>query len=253
LTYAPESFKEFYNQRRRWLPSTMANLIDILANFRSTIKKNDNVSYPYMVYQFIMFGSTVLGPGTILLMIAGSYNSVLGSDMWDSHILAIGPIAYFVLVCLTTHPDTQVVVAQILSSLYVVIMMIVMVAMVVNSFEESILSPNVLFFVSLSGFYTLAALLHPQEFSNIVHGLIYFLCIPAGFLLLPIYSLCNLNVVSWGTREIPRRKTKEEIEAEKKAEAEKRANKKKKGLFNWLGLDSFFKDLKVFYRSMLVG
>ena len=30
LTYAPEGFYEFYNQRRRWSPSTMANIMDLL-------------------------------------------------------------------------------------------------------------------------------------------------------------------------------------------------------------------------------
>ncbi|KAH3826732.1 hypothetical protein DPMN_128642 [Dreissena polymorpha] len=30
LTYAPEGFDEFYNQRRRWSPSTMANIMDLL-------------------------------------------------------------------------------------------------------------------------------------------------------------------------------------------------------------------------------
>jgi chitin synthase len=32
LTYAPEGFEEFYNQRRRWSPSTMANIMDLLGN-----------------------------------------------------------------------------------------------------------------------------------------------------------------------------------------------------------------------------
>ena len=31
-TYAPEGFEEFYNQRRRWSPSTMANIMDLLGN-----------------------------------------------------------------------------------------------------------------------------------------------------------------------------------------------------------------------------
>lgn len=30
LTYAPEGLFEFYNQRRRWMPSTMANILDLL-------------------------------------------------------------------------------------------------------------------------------------------------------------------------------------------------------------------------------
>lgn len=46
----------------------------------------------------------------------------------------------------------------------------------------------------------------------IVYGLMYFICIPSGYLLLTIYSLVNMNNVSWGTRE-----TKEgEGEAKKK-------------------------------------
>jgi chitin synthase len=40
-----------------------------------------------------------------------------------------------------------------------------------------------------------------QEFLCIVHGLEYFLAIPAMYLLLMIYSLTNLNIVTWGTRE----------------------------------------------------
>lgn len=39
LTYAPEDFDEFYNQRRRWSPSTMANIIDLLKDWRNVTKK----------------------------------------------------------------------------------------------------------------------------------------------------------------------------------------------------------------------
>lgn len=35
----------------------------------------------------------------------------------------------------------------------------------------------------------------------IIYGLIYFICIPSGYLLLTIYSLVNMHIVSWGTRE----------------------------------------------------
>lgn len=33
-TYAPEGFDEFFNQRRRWTPSSIANTIDLLADYR---------------------------------------------------------------------------------------------------------------------------------------------------------------------------------------------------------------------------
>ena len=50
-THCPEGFNEFYNQRRRWVPSTIANIMDLLADCKHTIKINDNISSPYIAYQ----------------------------------------------------------------------------------------------------------------------------------------------------------------------------------------------------------
>jgi cellulose synthase/poly-beta-1,6-N-acetylglucosamine synthase-like glycosyltransferase len=50
-THCPEGFNEFYNQRRRWVPSTMANIMDLLTDYKRTIKINDNISMPYIAYQ----------------------------------------------------------------------------------------------------------------------------------------------------------------------------------------------------------
>jgi chitin synthase len=50
-THCPESFIEFYNQRRRWVPSTMANILDLLGDYKRTVKANDNLSILYMAYQ----------------------------------------------------------------------------------------------------------------------------------------------------------------------------------------------------------
>jgi chitin synthase len=50
-THCPESFDEFYNQRRRWVPSTMANIMDLLMDYKRTVKINDNISFLYIIYQ----------------------------------------------------------------------------------------------------------------------------------------------------------------------------------------------------------
>lgn len=50
-THCPEGFNEFYNQRRRWVPSTIANIMDLLQDAKRTIKINDNISMPYIAYQ----------------------------------------------------------------------------------------------------------------------------------------------------------------------------------------------------------
>jgi hypothetical protein len=86
LTFAPEGFTEFFKQRQRWIPSTMANIIDLLRDYRNVVKVNESVSiwcrllFPvkvgnannicrYIAYQLVMLFSSVLGPGTIFLMV----------------------------------------------------------------------------------------------------------------------------------------------------------------------------------------
>lgn len=54
FTHAPEGFDEFFNQRRRWMPSTMANIMDLLGDWQITIRVNDNISYFYILYQFVL-------------------------------------------------------------------------------------------------------------------------------------------------------------------------------------------------------
>lgn len=67
--------------------------------------------------------------------------------------------------------------------------------------EGTFITPTGIFLVSMTVLYLVTAILHPQEFGMIVYGLMYFICIPSGYLLLTIYSLVNMNIVSWGTRE----------------------------------------------------
>jgi hypothetical protein len=39
------------------------------------------------------------------------------------------------------------------------------------------------------------------KLTDLFWGVLYYICIPAGYLFLIIYAICNLNNVSWGTRE----------------------------------------------------
>lgn len=58
-THAPEGFNEFYNQRRRWVPSTIANIMDLLMDAKRTIKINDNISLLYISYQILLMGKLI--------------------------------------------------------------------------------------------------------------------------------------------------------------------------------------------------
>jgi chitin synthase len=100
--------------------------------------------------------------------------------------------------------------------------------------EDGVGSPSAIFLISMTGSFFIAACLHPQEFWCVVPGLMYLLCIPSMYLLLIIYSITNLNVVSWGTREVAVKKSKREIEAEKKEQAEMMKKKKKDGIWGMM-------------------
>lgn len=201
LTHCPESFREFFNQRRRWIPSTMANIIDLLQSYSHTVKVNDNISHLYMIYQAILMGSTVLGPATILLMIMSSIQEIFRISYWVAGLITILPTIFFIIVCLKCKESFQIQVAMILSAVFALVMMTVIVGTLWNFTREGWLTPSAIFLYILIGSFLIAGFSHPQELSDLIWGGLYFICIPSGFLFLMIYSICNLHVTSWGTRE----------------------------------------------------
>ena len=62
------------------------------------------------------------------------------------------------------------------------------------------LSPSFLFFTGLAAIHVVAAIIH-FDISVLICGIVYFLFIPSCFIFLQIYSVANLNDVSWGTRQ----------------------------------------------------
>ena len=99
-------------------------------------------------------------------------------------------------------------------------------------------APVVFLLGTLAVYYILTALFHPLEFSSIVHGFMYFLTIPSSFVLLTIYSFCNIHVVSWGTREVAKVKSKEEVEKKQKI-AEEKKNVSRNGILSMLCFESW--------------
>ncbi|KAK7493270.1 hypothetical protein BaRGS_00015396, partial [Batillaria attramentaria] len=203
-TFAPEGFYEFYNQRRRWTPSTMANIIDLLADWKSTTKKNQDISVMYIIYQLCLLLSGIITPGTIFLLIVGAISAATagGIPLWTGLLINSIPIAIFVLLCFKADSATQLAYAGILSIAYTIVMMLVLVGIISQAAEHGFCSVSTTFLVGVVGIFVVTALLHPMEFTNVLHGFLYFVSIPSMSMLLLIYSLANLHVVSWGTREV---------------------------------------------------
>ena len=243
FTFAPEAFSEFFNQRRRWITSTLANQLDLLNDYRNTIRTNDNISLLFMVYQLILTISTILGPATIVLVFVTSFENILNLTLWEAYLLAVIPPALYILVCHICKPKTQIAVAGALSVAYAGVMLVVLVNLVVNFVSDKLQDVSLIFVTAVTACFILAGILHPYEFSSLLPGFIYYLCIPAGYLVLIIYAYANMHVVSWGTREGP--KTKEEQEALEREKA-----RKSKTWWSTLTGNWFAKDIKEFLSQL---
>ncbi|XP_022916126.2 chitin synthase chs-2-like [Onthophagus taurus] len=202
-THCPEGFNEFFNQRRRWMPSTTANIFDLLLSSDKTIKVNNNISRLYIGYQFVLMIGTILGPGTIFLMLVGAFVAAFQLDQWSSFMWNVVPIMIFVIICSIFTKDTiQLFVAGILSGIYSLIMMAVLVGVILQINSDGFLAPSSLFFFCVAGEMIIAALLHPKEFNCLKYGVVYYVTVPCMYMILVIYSVFNMNNVSWGTREV---------------------------------------------------
>ncbi|XP_049418459.1 chitin synthase 1 [Epinephelus fuscoguttatus] len=201
-TNSPQEFQEFYNQRRRWGPSTLANTLDLLHSGAETVKRNSSISRLYILYQMFTVSSSILGPASVTLMIAGAFQFVFKISGTLSIIIASIPPVFYIIVCFIAKPNTQITIAGIMSVLYAFLMTASLFSIIGDMvIQGTFLTPTGLFLVSMTIMYAVTAILHPEECGMIIYGLMYFICIPSGYLLLTIYSLVNMHIVSWGTRE----------------------------------------------------
>uniref|UniRef100_A0A3Q3N5A0 chitin synthase n=2 Tax=Mastacembelus armatus TaxID=205130 RepID=A0A3Q3N5A0_9TELE len=201
-TNAPEDFKELYNQRRRWGPSTMANVVDLLGSTNIISRRNRSMSKPFMFYQLFAIVSAILAPATICLMVAGSISFLLPIPSAGSLVISVIPPAIYLGLCFKLKTDTQITIAGILSVMYAFLMLVVTMTIIGSMVKDkTILTPGSMFVIIMAIIYVITAILHPQEFPLVFYGLLYIVCIPSAYLLLTIYSMVNMNNVSWGTRE----------------------------------------------------
>jgi chitin synthase len=98
------------------MPSTMANIMDLLKDTKHTTHVNENISKLYMFYQAVLFVSTILGPGTILLTIASALRTVFSTlTIAESYTISILPALFYIIVCLKTKSNTQIAIGAIMT------------------------------------------------------------------------------------------------------------------------------------------
>ncbi|XP_008215122.2 chitin synthase chs-2 [Nasonia vitripennis] len=203
-THAPESFNEFFIQRRRWIPSTVANIFDLLDTAKETKKANRDISWVYIFYQWILMGSTILGPGTIFLMLVGAFVAAFQIGNWSSFGYNLIPIFIFCVTCYFCKEKTQLLMAGVITAIYGLVMIVVLVGIMIQIAEDGWLAPSTLLFFVVAGELVITGLLHPLEWTCLLYGVIYYVTVPSMYMLLIIFSLFNMNNISWGTRDVPK-------------------------------------------------
>ena len=252
-TYCPNSFDEFYKQRRRWIPSTMANLLLLISKAGSITNANNTVSLLFIIFQVTVAFATLISPATVILIIASGLQSAFqisnGAVLAISIALGLLSIIY-ALICLYTSQKTQLDLAKVLTFLFSIVMAVVIVGIVKQIISEIFpdevgltylrpptclnttnqnsdcmiavhnleidanmsahdhfssvhlpTNPATWYFALFAVIFVVATLLHPGEWTCLVHVIWYLLALPSGYLLLLIYSAANLDSQSWGTRE----------------------------------------------------
>lgn len=110
-------------------------------------------------------------------------------------------------------------------------------------YQQGFLSPNSLFFSAMMASFVVAGILHPQEFACVLSLPIYMLFIPSMYMLLTIYSVTNMHIVAWGTREVKSKLSAKELakqkEEEEAAAAAAAAAAAKKKSFNFLNMANY--------------
>ncbi|CAH1785466.1 unnamed protein product [Owenia fusiformis] len=237
-SFVPDTFDELFKQKRRVIPSSLANLIDLIDTAKYTVKKNDTISWPFFAYQMLLLIATILSPTTVLIVIVSSLenlmavsrlfvteNPVNATIMEQGDDVTISPtsvvlktpvdnaalgvavlinvpiiIAFFV-VCVKASEKIQLKFAKVLAAVYGIVMLLVAISAGMIVFETGLCNAFTMMVVILVTIFITSGLCHPQEIFNLIHGVIYYMALPCMSMLIVIYSMCNLNDTTWGTRE----------------------------------------------------
>ena len=219
-TFCPETFEEFYKQRRRWVPSTIANLVLVISSYHKLTLNNDSISILFILYQFLLVFSTLISPATVILFIVTGLTA-LNENIDEVALIVVLFIVsvLYGLVCIYATEKTQIDVAKVLTLIFSIVMAVVISGIFTNTISAAIEGDpikhmnqtveNFRFPVDVSAAYTcfiaaiffMTGILHLNEFSCLFHFFWYLICLPSGYLFLTIYSACNINNRSWGTRE----------------------------------------------------
>lgn len=84
-------------------------LLHSLMNYVILLNNGSVIYYTIVLtFQFGLMIGSILGPGTIFLMLVGAFATAFNLGQWDSFVLNFVPIGIFLVVCYFCKSDVQV-------------------------------------------------------------------------------------------------------------------------------------------------
>lgn len=133
---------------------------------------------PYIIYQIILMFGTIIGPGTIFLMMVSAIMAVFEVDIYTAFLYNFAPLSIFMMICYFCKQKYQLVAAFVISIVYSLVMMAVMVGVMIQVTQDGMTAPSSLFFIMVTLQILITGLLHPQEINALPAGIIYYITIP---------------------------------------------------------------------------
>jgi cellulose synthase/poly-beta-1,6-N-acetylglucosamine synthase-like glycosyltransferase len=201
-TFCPEDFSEFINQRRRWIASTFANAIDLIARRNEICINSNSIGWPFIVLQACFLLSSALSPAIVVLLISSGVGTLLsesGSLTFLFIFVAVQVLYTWMLTSRSFKKDTKINVSGVLGLIYAILMAVVFRSLI-QQMNHDPLAPSNIFFYVISGIIGAAAALNLEFLLFLRFGLVYFCSIPIAYLILPLYAIANMDDSSWGTR-----------------------------------------------------
>ncbi|XP_035669145.1 chitin synthase chs-1-like [Branchiostoma floridae] len=182
-THCPEEFDEFWKQRRRWIPSTLlAKILCYIFLLAMLVAVVGTVSQ--MVVS-INSHKPPLGTGPPATCFCGSEDDMKNGTKLQEDMCAFpcpGDSGEF---CGGSAKPGQISVYNINELIWIKLPVDV----------------TTLYLAIVVGIHFVAAVLHPGERSCIIYGVVYLFTLPCVYILMNVYSVCNMTDRSWGTRE----------------------------------------------------
>lgn len=239
-TDAPPTLLELLKQRRRWLNGSFFAMIYVLMHIHQfwtdgghSFPRKFAISCEFLFYALSTFLNWFM-VGSLFICV---YYTVKLGMLRDYYVVVLAVLISYtfsiliqLIFALGHKPDSLEWVYQAIATCYAILMILLLYTAIDYSLIHN---PNwwyrVAFLITFGGYFVAGAM--HGEFSVFLSYVVYFLLLPTFLTIFTLYSFCNIDDLSWGT------KNADEMNDEERRAREKFKVFRTQVLMSWLSLN----------------